>query len=175
LASVHPEIATAIVLAASVSGDEAGGRRMRRMLLPGFMLRPLLPVLGGLVAKRLLDLAYYDRSVLTDEVREEYIMPTRLQGSMDGLLAMMKQSAHDAPIDYGRISAPTLLLYGAQDKVVPLSAATRLRERIPQAKLVVIERAGHMLLEERAEDCLSAIRDFLEESESMPATGAAVT
>jgi pimeloyl-ACP methyl ester carboxylesterase len=163
-AATHPEACEAIVLAASVSGDEMGGPRARRLPVARFLLRPLLPILGGITARRLLKYAYYDESQLTDEVREEYIRPTRLKGSMDGLLAMMQQAKNDAPIDYARITMPALLLYGAADRVVPLKAATRLRERIPQARLVVIERAGHLLLEEKGDECERAIRDFLRES-----------
>jgi pimeloyl-ACP methyl ester carboxylesterase len=171
-AATYPAITEAIVLAASVSADETRGRR--RMPLPGAVLRPLLPILGGLAAKRLLQSSYYDPGLLTDEVRDEYLRPTRLEGSMDGLLAMMKQSANDEPIDYARITVPTLLLYGAQDRVVPLGAATNLRERIPQARLVVVERAGHLLLEERPDECLGAIRDFLRESRAMQPASAAL-
>jgi pimeloyl-ACP methyl ester carboxylesterase len=56
---------------------------------------------------------------------------------------------------------PVLLLCGAQDAVVPLRAAHRLCERIRQARIVVIERAAHGLLEERPDECVAAIRDFL--------------
>jgi hypothetical protein len=79
------------------------------MLLPRFMLRPLLPVLGGLTARRLLKYSYYDQSLLTEEVRDEYIRPTRLKGSLDGLMAMMQQARIDEPFDYSRITMPALL------------------------------------------------------------------
>jgi pimeloyl-ACP methyl ester carboxylesterase len=174
-ATTHPEQCEAIVLAASVSGDEFGGRRGQRVRAPRFLLRPLLPVLGGFTARRLLKYSYHDPSLLTEEVRDEYIRPTRLKGSMDGLMAMMQQATLDPPIDYSRITMPALLLYGAQDRVVPLKAATRLRERIPHARLVVIEHAGHMLLEEKGSECERAIRDFLRESSVGQSPAAAAT
>jgi pimeloyl-ACP methyl ester carboxylesterase len=45
-----------------------------------------------------------------------------------------------------------------------MKSAQTLRSRIPHARLVVIDRAAHLLLEERPEACVDAIRGFLRES-----------
>jgi pimeloyl-ACP methyl ester carboxylesterase len=44
-----------------------------------------------------------------------------------------------------RITAPTTIVTGAEDRVVPRAAPRRLAEQIPGARLVVLERAGHLL------------------------------
>jgi pimeloyl-ACP methyl ester carboxylesterase len=44
-----------------------------------------------------------------------------------------------------RISAPTSIVAGTADRVVPISAARRLSEQIPGAELVALEREGHLL------------------------------
>jgi pimeloyl-ACP methyl ester carboxylesterase len=159
-AATHPGMVTALVLAASVTGEE-GAARERMRVVPGWLLRPLLPVLAGIAASRLLKLMYVDQSKITPDVRDEYMRPARIKGSMDGLLAMMRDRATDPPVDDARVTMPVLLLCGAQDAVVPLRAAHRLCERIRQARIVVIERAAHGLLEERPHECVAAIRDFL--------------
>ena len=102
--------------------------------------------------------------------------PARLKGSMDGLMSMIQQASQDREIEHQLITMPVLLLNGAHDPVVPLSTAQRLRERLPQARLVVIERAAHALIDERAEDCARAIEDFLRDvrAESGSAAPAAV-
>ncbi len=158
-AATHPEMVNALVLAASVSGDE----RFRRTL-PAFLLRPFLPLLAKFAASRLFKASFYDQSLATDAAFEAYVRPARIEGSMDGLLAMMRDAAKDAPIDRSRITMPVLLLNGAHDRVVPLAVAQRIREAIPHARLVVIERAAHLLIDERAEECARAIRDFLAEA-----------
>lgn len=158
-AAAKPDMCDALVLIASVAGDEA--RSMRRAPVPAFILRPLLPVLGGLASSRLLKMSFYDQSTVTEEHREEYLRPARLKGSMDGLLAMMKQSRADEPIAFDRITMPVLLIYGAQDQIVPLAKAQEIRAHLPQARLVVIDRAAHLLLEERGEECARAMEDFL--------------
>lgn len=161
-AASHPEMVDALVLAASGTGEE----RFTRRLPPPVILRPLLPILARLTSGRLLEASYYDPSAITPEVRAEYNRPARLKGSMDGLLAIMRDGARDPVFDATRITMPVLLLHGADDRVVPLSASQRIRERMPQARLVVIDRAGHMLLEEHPEEAARAIVGFLREMDS---------
>jgi pimeloyl-ACP methyl ester carboxylesterase len=160
-AATYPEMVEALVLIASVTGEE---RHARRALGPALVLRPLLPLLAGLAASRLIKGSFYDQSQLTPEVREGYLRPARIKGSMDGLIAMMRDGARDEPVDAARITCPVLVLSAAHDTVVPLSSAQRIRERLPQARLVVIDRAAHVLIEEQPEACAGAIRDFLAET-----------
>lgn len=157
-AGTHPEMVEAAVLAASV--DTERQRRMRRMA-PGAMMRPLLPYLGKIATSRMLRLSYHDDSALTPDVMEEYKRPGRIAGSMDGLFKMMQDYRGDGPVAFERITMPVLLLNGAQDRIVPLFMASGIRKRIPQARLVVIDQAGHMLLEEKPAECERAIRSFL--------------
>ena len=154
-AATHPEMVDALVLVASATGEERFARP------PLFLLRPILPILARIAASRLLMMAYYDPATLTDDVRAEYNRPARIKGSMAGLLALMGDAGRDEPIDASRIRMPVLLLNAADDRAVRLSDAQRIRERIPAARLVVLDRAGHMLLEERPEECARAISDFL--------------
>jgi pimeloyl-ACP methyl ester carboxylesterase len=41
------------------------------------------------------------------------------------------------------IQSPTLLVWGAQDRAVPVAAAQVMARLIPDAQLVVFENAGH--------------------------------
>ena len=168
-AAAHPEMVDALVLVAS-AGERA--ERFRRRL-PAGLVRPLLPVLARVAADRLWTASWYDPTLARDQDREEYLRPARIKGSMDGLMAMMSDSRSDAPVDYAQIMMPVLLLNGAADRIVPLERAQELRGRIPQARLVVIDKAGHLLLEERPQECNRAISDFLREAVTVPS--AAVT
>jgi pimeloyl-ACP methyl ester carboxylesterase len=59
------------------------------------------------------------------------------------------------------IKAPTLVLTGTEDKVIPFANARILAERIPAASLVEFEGAGHGFLVERADEVNAAILNFL--------------
>jgi pimeloyl-ACP methyl ester carboxylesterase len=163
-ASMHPEATEALVLVASV-GEHA--ERFRRRL-PARLIRPLLPLLAGVAADRLWKASWYDPSRALPEDRDEYMRPPRLKGSMDGLMQMMNDAVNDSPIDFARITMPVLLLNGAGDRVVPIARAQELRQRMPHARLVVIDKAGHLLLEERPDECNRALEEFLRESVTAP-------
>ena len=163
-AAMYPDRTKAIILAASVVADERAGRR--RVGGASKLIRPVLPFVAGLAGDRLFNASFHDPSLARPELRDTYMRPARLRGSMDGLMAMMQDAAADAAIDYSRITMPTLVLSAANDRVVPLEAAQKLRERIPQARVVIVERAGHLLFEERPDACINAIRSFLDEEVS---------
>jgi pimeloyl-ACP methyl ester carboxylesterase len=55
------------------------------------------------------------------------------------------------------ISAPTTIVAGSADRVVPLSAARRLATQIRDAELVVIERAAHLLPQQHPDSVAAAI------------------
>lgn len=50
-----------------------------------------------------------------------------------------------------RISAPTVIVAGAADRIVPTAAAELLAQQIPGAELVMLNRAGHLLPHRHAE------------------------
>jgi len=59
------------------------------------------------------------------------------------------------------ISAPTLIIGGAEDKGAPPEALAEAAERIPNAKHVVIDHAGHISNTENPEQFNQALQTFL--------------
>lgn len=62
------------------------------------------------------------------------------------------------------VQAPTLILHGTADKIVPYANSAILLDRVPDARLLTYEGAGHGLLVERADEVNAAALDFLRES-----------
>ena len=60
----------------------------------------------------------------------------------------------------GGVKTPALVLWGAEDRVVPLECGERYAKAMPAAKLVVIEKAGHLVDMERPAEVARAIIDF---------------
>jgi pimeloyl-ACP methyl ester carboxylesterase len=60
-----------------------------------------------------------------------------------------------------RIKAPTLLLWGENDKLIPPAYAKEFSSRIKNTKLETIKKAGHMLMYEQQEQFVGAVRKFL--------------
>ena len=60
-----------------------------------------------------------------------------------------------------RIAAPTLLLWGDDDKLIPAAYAREFTSRIKNSRLEIIKNAGHMVMYEQQEALVGAIRKFL--------------
>jgi 3-oxoadipate enol-lactonase len=73
----------------------------------------------------------------------------------------MAGARFDASRDIGDITSPTLVIHGADDRYVPVANATALAEAIPDARLRVLEDAGHLVFIERAKEVNKEIVSFL--------------
>lgn len=60
-----------------------------------------------------------------------------------------------------RIGASALVLHGAEDRYVPLANAVALAEALPDARLRVLDRAGHLVFIERYADVNREVVTFL--------------
>ncbi len=62
----------------------------------------------------------------------------------------------------GRITAPTLVVWGSDDKLLPLAYGEAYANGIPGARLVVIEKSGHLPPFEHPERFADVVLSFLE-------------
>jgi pimeloyl-ACP methyl ester carboxylesterase len=65
------------------------------------------------------------------------------------------------PYLLGGVRAPTLVVWGADDRIVPPSAAERYVEAIPGARLELLPRAGHHLEIERSDELAALVTSFV--------------
>ncbi|KFC74544.1 K(+)-stimulated pyrophosphate-energized sodium pump [Bosea sp. LC85] len=94
---------------------------------------------------------------LVDRVRE---MAKRLGGDV-----FMRQAAHPRSSDLdrlGEIACPTLIVASADDRVRSVEEAEQLRAGIPDAELVVIEGAGHMVPLEAPDQLVRIVESWLD-------------
>jgi pimeloyl-ACP methyl ester carboxylesterase len=58
------------------------------------------------------------------------------------------------------VTAPATLVLGERDLMTPAKAGRELAAALPNARVVTLSGAGHMLMSERPDEVLAAIRDF---------------
>ncbi|MFH1134632.1 MAG: alpha/beta fold hydrolase [Pseudomonadota bacterium] len=97
------------------------------------------------------------------ELLKEYLelsqrYPNDLKMLLNQLAAL---NGHDAHEDLPRLKTPTLVLTGDQDALVPPENATILADRIPGARLTVIEGGAHQFLVEQDRAFNQAVIAFL--------------
>ncbi len=71
--------------------------------------------------------------------------------------------SHDTAARLREIRAPTLILSGDDDRVIPGASSELLAARIEDAKLVVIPGTGHLFFLEAPDETVAILEDFLRE------------
>jgi pimeloyl-ACP methyl ester carboxylesterase len=61
----------------------------------------------------------------------------------------------------GGIATPTLVLWGRQDAIIPVSVCERYVRAIPRATACVLDRCGHLPEMERPDEFVQTVREFL--------------
>lgn len=69
---------------------------------------------------------------------------------------------HDACSRLQNISSPTLTITGSEDVLIPADNAKIMAERIPDARMSVIDDGGHLFLIEQSQQFNLAVIDFLD-------------
>jgi haloalkane dehalogenase len=97
-----------------------------------------------------------------DEYFKGFATPERRRAA----LALYKSGDFEKLEPYrGRLeslSVPTLILWGGQDDYAPVASAYRFKKEIPHAELVVLDDAGHFVMEDDPERVGSEIAKFLQ-------------
>jgi pimeloyl-ACP methyl ester carboxylesterase len=111
----------------------------------------------------------YDPAAVTDERVSAYAHPLMTAEGLDGVL---RAGRHILPKSLERtaervrdVTIPTLLMWGDRDRVVPGWVGERLAEELTDARLVVLERCGHIPPEEHPDISFAHLTAFLDETD----------
>jgi pimeloyl-ACP methyl ester carboxylesterase len=67
-------------------------------------------------------------------------------------------SYQDALAAGAKVTVPTTLILGEKDMMTPAKAGKALASTIPHARTVVLKSAGHMMMAERPDELLAALK-----------------
>ncbi len=105
--------------------------------------RPLPKIVERIIAKILGNQDYYQSQGIKREIFKKII-------------------EEDCAFLLEKVNLPTLIIWGKEDKVVPLEEGEKLKKLIKNSKLVVLEKAGHSPHLEKANELSRVVIDFLE-------------
>ncbi len=161
-AAAHPERTDRLVLV-SPDGFAAPGFEYGRTPEVGISAQAMRFVLPKPLVKMSLKPAYADPAALTDDRLDRYYDLLRAPGARAALIARWQQSVRFDPEDRLRsIRAPTLILWGTDDHVIPFANSADYARDIPGAELVPLPGVGHLPMEEAPERSLAALTAFLD-------------
>ncbi|HAF16160.1 MAG TPA: hypothetical protein DCK93_10160 [Blastocatellia bacterium] len=127
---------------------------------------PLIHLLPSRLAVRfVLRACYYNKSKITKEQLPAYANPLASPGGRNGFLQTAKQcippGIDELIARLRTITVPTLILWGRQDRILPLKIGELLHQAIPNSTLEVIEECGHIPHEEKPKETIATISRFL--------------
>jgi len=120
-------------------------------------------VLSRAAVRKALELCYHDRSIVTDDLVEDYRQRMLVEGVEDayyGLMAPLDMPSPD--VDLATVAVPTLVIWGECDKLIPFAEARPHLERLPHVEMASLPACGHSPMEERPEELLARWIPFLE-------------
>ena len=106
------------------------------------------------------------KEVMTEEAVDRYWELLRLPGNRRAAGLRMNADREMAYADrVGEITAPTLIIWGDEDQLIPVSSTKTFDERMPNTQTVIFEGIGHLPMEEVPEETAAAIDVFLKEAQ----------
>lgn len=160
-AAQHPERVEKLVLVAPDGFASPGFAYNEAPKIPS-ALKLMRHVLPKPLVRINLAPAYADPATLTDDLTTRYHDLLLAPGARGAMLMRMQQTVLVDPLPLlGRIRAPTLLVWGEQDAMIPIANSADYLASIGNARLVSIPRTGHLPQEEAPERAIGLVHDFL--------------
>lgn len=175
----HPARVDSLVLVGASGWRDEGADNASEPVVFKLLRAPVIgPLMTNLDSTRLvrsgLEASFVDKSLVTDAMVARYTQLARAPNHRPVLIAI--STGRDARAvatkeALSKITAPTLILHGAQDNLVAVSGADKFKDAIPGAQAVIYEGVGHVPQEEISERSAQDLRAFLKRMEPEPAAG----
>jgi pimeloyl-ACP methyl ester carboxylesterase len=155
--------------------DAVGSRRFADGKKP-FIFRVLeKPGIAGVLSRltprflfRLnMEQVFFDAEKITDEQVDRYYYLMRRSGNREATVKRLSQAGLPNGNRIGEISCPALIIWGREDRWIPLKTGEELRSMIPNSELIVFDRAGHVPMEEIPTPTVEAALRFLRKQEQI--------
>lgn len=127
-----------------------------------FLWTPLVKIFIKQIEK-LKDIAYYDKSVITEEVYKNYKKVLNVKNWDTGLYELfISQEKLNLEEKLKEISTPTLIIWGEYDRVIPTDIGYKLNNLIKTSELKIMKNTGHVPHEEKPKDFIKILYEFIE-------------
>jgi len=102
------------------------------------------------------------QDIVDDAMVDRYWELLRFPGNREATVLRAGMDREPAMADrIGEIKAPTLILFGKQDRLINPTAAQTFHERIAGSEALLLDGVGHLPMEEAPDETAAAIADFL--------------
>jgi len=113
------------------------------------------------LVRRSLEEIYSDPAMVTPERLKRFAELQRFPGNRQATLQRARSQEPLDPTPIKRLDVPTLVIWGAQDRWVPIADAFRFQGDIKGSRLAIFEKPGHDPMEEDPKGTAAAVAEFL--------------
>lgn len=166
VAAEHPHRVSALVLVDAAGFNLGPSERPRMVSVAMSRAGALLARLPGkrLVVEASLRQVFHDAAHVTPERVSEYLAAARRPGTFPAIRSLGTSTGDRQAVvaqALPRVQAPTLVVWGDDDRWIPIAHADRFVAAIPGARKVVIPACGHVPQEEKPGEVSRLLLDFL--------------
>lgn len=159
----YPEVVSQLVLLDSAG--LAAGPAMGKFMFPPLDRWATAFLKNAGVRRRISQQAYADKSFVTADAELCAALHLACANWSEALIAFTKSGGYNFLSDrIADITAPTLVIWGRQDKILGTKDATRFTEILPNATLHWLDDCGHVPHLEQAAATAQAIQNYLSSS-----------
>lgn len=166
VALFHPEKVSGLILIDSAGVKIAG----RETLAPWYLQVPVLGrVLTSLaltsdkIVRQGLEKSFYDDAKINDARVSFYYQPLKTRGGQLAAMRAREQfNLYPVENDLNKTSVPALIIWGAEDHIIPLEAGKKMNSEVKNSKLVTFENCGHLPQEEMPEKTFQEMTNFID-------------
>ncbi len=167
-AVAHPEKVAKLILV------DAAGYKMKSTSVPIAFKLARVPVLNNLlryitprfIIEKSVKNVYADQSKVSDALIKRYFDLTLREGNRQAFIERMSVPRNtienlDASVLIKTVNIPTLILWGDQDRLIPIENAEKFHADLPNDTLVILKNLGHVPMEEDPAATLAVLKQFL--------------
>ena len=118
------------------------------------------------VVRKSVDDVYGNKALVTDSLVQLYEDMACREGNRKALIQRLSLERQDTNL-VKRVKAPTMIIWGDQDFLIPLENAFKFQRDLANDTLVVMKGVGHLPMEETPEKVIAAVNAFIK---PIPAT-----
>jgi pimeloyl-ACP methyl ester carboxylesterase len=160
----HSERVEKLLLLDAAGYSTEGGDASIFLTLAGYPVLNRIPrhITPRSSLRDLVESAYADDSLVTDELVSRYYDLLRREGNREAIVKRVRDPAESREDEIPSVEVPTLVMWGEKDTWITPEHAQRFSKDIPDSELITYEGVGHVPMEEAPDETAPDAVEFLD-------------
>jgi pimeloyl-ACP methyl ester carboxylesterase len=140
--------------------DEKGSLGFKLAAIPVLnqALKHISPI--SLIRKSLED-AFYNKAFVTEKMVQQYHDMLLREGNRAAVLELFQHPMKPDATKIKMITQPTLIIWGKEDQLISYANAALFKQDIQDSRVLVLDKVGHIPMEEAPNQVATAILEFI--------------